>query len=100
MHETPLQWIDDDRLPQSAHPSRRFGEDEDDEQEEEEDDALDPFEAIPDFINDNLYPREGEQLILKRGKGMDQLDKWQVGSAVATWEAMRVIMPVEGWMAY
>jgi hypothetical protein len=45
--------------------------------------------------------RKGERdLILRRGRGMDQLDQWQVDSAVATWTAMRTIMPVEGWMAY
>ena len=45
--------------------------------------------------------REGERdLILRRGHGMDQLNNWQVDSAVATWTAMRTIMPVEGWLAY
>jgi hypothetical protein len=38
--------------------------------------------------------------VLRRGRGMDQLDRWQTDSARATWEAMRKIMPVEGWLAY
>lgn len=44
--------------------------------------------------------RAQSDLILRRGRGMDQLDRWQKDSAKATWVAMRNIMPVEAWLAY
>lgn len=91
IHETPIQWLDDDRV-----SGMFFDPDADD--DEDSDGPGDDF--ICGNALEGLYKDDGQELLLKRGKGMDQLDKWQVDSAMATWEAMRKIMPVEAWMVY
>jgi hypothetical protein len=59
---------------------------------------IDDFE----FEQDSIGYEEGKIVpnVLRKGDGMDSLDKWQIGSALATWNAMRQIMPVDAWMTY
>ncbi|KAJ9123297.1 hypothetical protein QFC22_001495 [Naganishia vaughanmartiniae] len=52
-------------------------------------------DVAADYVEEKLDP-----LVLRQGLGMDSLDEWQIGSAIATWNAMRQIMTVEAWMAY
>jgi hypothetical protein len=66
----------------------------DDDEDDDEDDYYRPDEPHA------RRPPLDTDLILRRGRGMDQLDRWQVDSAKATWLAMRNIMPVEAWLAY
>ncbi|KAJ9097555.1 hypothetical protein QFC19_006729 [Naganishia cerealis] len=67
------------------------------------------YEMLPDhFIDDFEFEHNAEQYeearvvrdILHKGDGMNTIDKWQVGSAIVTWNAMREIMPVDAWMTY
>lgn len=39
-------------------------------------------------------------LELHQGVKLNAPSKWQIKSAVATWNSMRKIMPVDAWMAY
>lgn len=46
---------------------------------------------------------EKQSLILRRhsaGADDNQLDTWQIPSALITWKSMRAIMPVEWWVVY
>ena len=73
------------------------------------DDGYDDGDEYEDDDDDGYIRRDDQvvrtrpddsDLILRRGRGMDQLDRWQVDSAKATWFAMRNIMPAEVWMTY
>ena len=83
-------WLDDG----AREDGWKHNDHNDDDEDDDEDDYYRPDEPHarrPPFDTD---------LILRRGRGMDQLDRWQVDSAKATWLAMRNIMPVEAWLAY
>lgn len=62
-------------------------------------DDTDEYDDIEDSRTSGVVGGDST-LILKRGDGMNQLDKWQLDSAVATWKAMRQIMPAQGWSEY
>jgi hypothetical protein len=80
-------WLSKDR--QDDHPN---------DQEDDDEDVY--YRPTQDVSDSSSRKQVGQSLILRRGQGMDQLDKWQVDSAIATWQAMRSIMPIEAWLAY
>ncbi|WWC94199.1 hypothetical protein V866_001039 [Kwoniella sp. B9012] len=43
---------------------------------------------------------ENPELHLSRGQAGRELNKWQVGSSLATWRAMKTILTPEMWLAY
>ncbi|WVQ67650.1 uncharacterized protein L199_005853 [Kwoniella botswanensis] len=43
---------------------------------------------------------ENPELHLSRGQAGKELNKWQVGSSLATWRAMKTILTPEMWLAY
>jgi hypothetical protein len=68
------------------------------------------YEVVPDRfwgVNDEQGDFEEQvarstslEWLLHRGEGTALLEQSSVGSALATWSAMREIMSVDAWMAY